>query len=282
MHRVRTWALCVAVIGTLAAGATSRTASAAPADDKAKKAQIDYAKQLYGEGVAAMEAKDFDTALVKFKEAYRYAPELHLFTYNIGAAAEGSGDCYTARTYYTMFLDLVPEHPERDNVRKTVERLVEQCPEAPQSVEVISHTDDTKKKEHAEQEGEDSLREAFEAVEKAAAMYTAVASGNGGAQPFKRIGAAKQRHRKRMLKLFDSHGMTPKPPSEGGDDDTFVPDSLSEACNAAASHEKKSARLFEEAANAIGTREMWRVMNRYRRAADGRYRNAFQESCPKT
>lgn len=272
--------LCVAAIGVLAGGPLAPSASAAPQDEETKKAQIEYAKELYGEGVEAMNAKDYDTALTKFQEAYRYAPELHLFTFNIGAAAEGAGNCSTARTYYTMFLDLVPEHPERNNVRKKVERMVEECPEAPQSVEVISKADDKKKDKQEEQAGEDALREAFVAVEKGEAMYKAVAAKNGGAQPFKRIGNAKARHRKRMAKLFDSHGMTHKPPGEG-EDKAFVPSSLEEACNAAASHEKKSARLFEEVTNAIDTREMWRVMNRYRRASEGRFRNAFQNSCPR-
>jgi rubrerythrin len=271
----------------LAVAGTSGPAAAAAPSEKERKAQVDYAKKLYGEGVAAMEAKDFTTALARFKDAYRYAPDLHLFTYNIAAAAEAAGDCSTARTYYTMFLDLVPEHPERQTVRATVERMVKECPYEPQATaEIVSPESVDNKKRAADREDEEAeraLREAFEAVEKAVELYSAVASRNGGAQPFKRVAAAKKRHHKRMLKLFASHDLKPAPEDEDeAEKGAFVPETVKEACNVAASHEKKSARLFEEVTNVIDTREMWRVMNRYRRASDGRFRNAFENACPKS
>jgi tetratricopeptide (TPR) repeat protein len=252
-------------------------------EDSQREAQIDYAKKLYGEGVEAMGAKDYDLALTRFREAYRYAPDLHLFTFNIASAAELSGDCGTARTYYTMFLDLVPEHPERDAARKTLEKLQETCPysEEGTAVEIIKQDESTERKEsRANVEEERVLQEAFDAIDRAARMYGAIASAKGGAQPFKRVGNAKKRHRKRVRKLFKSHGLELRTADE--DASVPMPSSLDEACNAAASLEKKSGRVFTEVTELIDTREMWRVMNRYRRASEGRFRNAFQNSCPKS
>lgn len=72
------------------------------------------AKTLFGEGNAALEANDPYTALQKFEEAYNtYAPELHVFNYNIGLAAYDTGDCVKAKTAFQRFLDLVPDHGER-------------------------------------------------------------------------------------------------------------------------------------------------------------------------
>ncbi len=85
--------------------------------------KMDRAKALYGEADAAFAEGDFSTALVKFEEAYNYyAPSLHLFNYNIGAAAYELGDCVKAKTAFQRFLDLVPDHPQRATAQ---EKLIE-------------------------------------------------------------------------------------------------------------------------------------------------------------
>lgn len=250
--------------------------------------QLDYAKQLYGEGLEAMSAKDYPTAVVKFTEAYRYAPDKHLFTYNIASAAELAGDCQKARTYYQMFVDLVPEHPELAVAKKTLARLNEECASDPappdlENAEKVAIADrGDRAKERAQIDAEKALQEALDDTRKAARMYEAVAAGNGGAQPFKRIAAAKKRHVGRIIKLFASHGV--KVGEQGSAEDgeeAFVPGSLPDACRAAASHEKRSARSYEAVLEHYDTREMWRIMNRYAKKADNRYRPAFQDGCPK-
>ena len=245
--------------------------------------QLDYAKQLYGEGLSAMEAKDYSTAVVKFKEAYRYAPDKHLFTYNIASAAELSGNCQEARTYYQMFVDLVPEHQEKAAAEKSLKRLNEDCASDPETVEKVTIVDKKERaKERKEIEAESALQAALDHARKGARMYGEVAAKNGGAQPFKKIAAAKKRHVKRILKLFASHGIQPRDTVEGGDaGEAFVPDSLGDACRAGASLEKKTARAYEDVIGHFDTRQMYRVMNRLSRQADNRLRPAFQESCPK-
>jgi len=85
--------------------------------------QMETAKGLYGEGVAALDAGDAATALTKFESAYNeYAPSLHVFNYNIGQAAFALNDCVKAKTAFQRFLDLVPEHTLRGDA---TERILE-------------------------------------------------------------------------------------------------------------------------------------------------------------
>ena len=85
--------------------------------------KMEMAKQLYGEGDAAINAGDAATALAKFEEAYNtYAPSLHVFNINIGLAAYELGDCMKAKTAFQRFLDLVPDHPARAQAQ---EKLLE-------------------------------------------------------------------------------------------------------------------------------------------------------------
>jgi hypothetical protein len=95
---------------------------AAPAgptpDQMTDDEKIERAKALYGEGNAALDSGDPYTALAKFEEAYfTYAPDLHVFNFNIGIAAHDSGDCVKAKQAFQRFLDLVPEHDERSTAQ---------------------------------------------------------------------------------------------------------------------------------------------------------------------
>jgi hypothetical protein len=94
-----------------------------PAAGMSDEEKLERAKALFGEGNAAVEAGDFTTAVSKFEEAYMvYAPNLHVFNFNIGNAAFESGDCVKAKAAFQRFLDLVPEHPERGTAQ---EKLME-------------------------------------------------------------------------------------------------------------------------------------------------------------
>ncbi|MBK6916673.1 MAG: tetratricopeptide repeat protein [Deltaproteobacteria bacterium] len=76
--------------------------------------KLERAKQLFGEGLGALEAGDNATALERFEDAYyNYTPDKHKFNFNIGIAAYGVGDCVKARAAFQRFLDLVPEDPNR-------------------------------------------------------------------------------------------------------------------------------------------------------------------------
>lgn len=80
--------------------------------------KLERAKQLFGEGLAALEAGDNATALNRFEDAYNnYAPDKHKFNFNIGTAAYGVGDCVRARAAFQRFLDLVPDDPNRGDAQ---------------------------------------------------------------------------------------------------------------------------------------------------------------------
>lgn len=103
--------------------------------------KLTRAKQLYAEGDQALTAGDAATALAKFEEAYdTYAPDLHVFNFNIGLAAKQLDDCAKAKRAFERFLDLVPKHKARKDVQEHLleiersgcaEASVEPAPAAP-------------------------------------------------------------------------------------------------------------------------------------------------------
>ncbi len=130
-------ALLSTVLATALALPTPVSA-AQPADLSAMSddEKLERAKALFGEGNAAVDLGDFSLAVTKFEEAYyTYAPNLHVFNYNIGNAAFELGDCVKAKQAFQRFLDLVPDHPERGSAQ---ERLVEiessNCAQPPAAV----------------------------------------------------------------------------------------------------------------------------------------------------
>lgn len=171
------------------------------AGGKVTKEQLDYSKQMFGEGQAAMKAGDPATALTKFYEGYRYAPHLHVFTYSIGEAAEATGDCRTAFTYYRMFLDLVPEHPERKSVQKKHDALAKTCRFDEETESVNTATEQAERsRSRGEREGEEAMSDAVAELGAAQRMYEAAAGAHPKA-PFARAAKRKKKDAKRMRKL---------------------------------------------------------------------------------
>jgi tetratricopeptide (TPR) repeat protein len=111
---------CATLLACVAMALPSPVLAHAPTE--LEQQQIAYAKQLYGEGVTALEAANYPLAVQKFEEAYRYAPNLHVFNFNIGTAAHSAGDCAKAKLAFQRFLDLVPAHAERKTAQ---EKLLE-------------------------------------------------------------------------------------------------------------------------------------------------------------
>ncbi len=126
--RIQKSSLAIVLSAAIAAPSTVLAAPvpSSPAADPSTMSdeeKLEAAKQLYGEGDAALQAEDPATALQKFEEAYNtYAPSMHLFNFNIGSAAYELGDCAKAKTAFQRFLDLVPDHPARGDAQ---EKLLE-------------------------------------------------------------------------------------------------------------------------------------------------------------
>jgi tetratricopeptide (TPR) repeat protein len=114
---------CVAPSVASAAGVIAPPPSS-PAGDPSTmtpEQKLDRAKQLFGEGNAALEAGDAATALARFEDAYlNYTPDRHKFNFNIGQAAYAIGDCVKARAAFQRFLDLVPADPNRGDAQVKV------------------------------------------------------------------------------------------------------------------------------------------------------------------
>lgn len=79
------------------------------------------ARLLYEEGDTLLHEGEATQALAKFEEAYHhYAPDLHVFNFNIGTAAFDAGRCELARSSLQRFLDIVDEHDKRGEAQKLV------------------------------------------------------------------------------------------------------------------------------------------------------------------
>jgi tetratricopeptide (TPR) repeat protein len=246
---------------------------AAP-DEKLREEQVEYSKGLYQEGVAAMSAKQYDTALTKFKEAYRYAPDLHLFTYNIGSAAEMAGDCNTARTYYGMFLDLVPEHPERKKVEKTYGVLQVECPYDAESEEMVTAEDrNDRAARRAREEADRVMADALTELRTSVSFYQAAGKRFPETKAFRRAAWRKKWNERRMVRLLSSYEIKPNAATAAAPE---VPDTVVEACRKASAQEKRNADAFESVAELYDTRDVGRVMGRFLRGVENRDRPAFK------
>ncbi len=113
-----------------------------PTAGMSEEQKLERAKQLYGEADAAFQSGNFSDALTKFEEAYNvYAPNFHVFNFNIGLAAYELGDCVKAKTAFQRFLDLVAEHPSRGEAQqKLIEIERSGCANAAQPTPVDTPT----------------------------------------------------------------------------------------------------------------------------------------------
>ena len=94
-------------------------AGADPTAGMSEEQKLERAKQLYGEADGNFQQGNFADALAKFEEAYNvYAPNFHVFNFNIGLSAYELGDCVKAKTAFQRFLDLVADHPSRGEAQQ--------------------------------------------------------------------------------------------------------------------------------------------------------------------
>lgn len=85
----------------------SATATAdQPPDPNAVSAEerLKWAKKLFTEARAAHDAEDFFNSVVKFEQAYNFAPDKHIFAFNIGQDAWELRDCARVKQYLELFI----------------------------------------------------------------------------------------------------------------------------------------------------------------------------------
>lgn len=226
--------------------------------------QLEQSKKLFGEAQAAMESRDYGTAEAKFTEAYRLAPHLHLFNYNIAVAAQLGGDCRDAQIHFQAFLDLVPEHPERKDAQKRLVKLKKDCPVDLESESVLSSEGQAKR------DGERTIERAISAMNDLlvqlqwGAEYYASAHETFPNPAFRRAAKRKQRQVRRLRKLMTSHRVRdekrePMP--------LVIPDDLKSGCRRGRSHEGRIGRVSEEALQYFETRESVAVLSKILRGS---------------
>jgi hypothetical protein len=233
---------------------------------KVTKEQLEYSKKMFAEGDEAMKKGDYQTAYTKFADGYRYAPHLHAFTYNIAAAAEALGDCKLAKRYYQMFVDLVPEHPERGKVKKKLAEYQKTCIEDEESTDVVTtKAVAARKADREEAEAKRSLNEVLFQLRVAGAAYADGKTRFPKSKAFRGPARRKKWHAKRMAKLLDNHGVEQE---ERDVPAPQLPAELEAACRIAKVQENRTIRALELALEKWDTDEAYRILNRFIRKAE--------------
>lgn len=239
---------------------------------------VEQAKKLYGEAMAAMEKKDYATAVAKFEGAYQFAPDKHAFNYNIASAAELAGDCRKAQSRYKMFLDLVPKHEARASATKTLEKLAKSCIHDDETEKVVSAEERSNRDEQRSvDDGERAMQEALAETRYSARFYAGVAAMHGDKQPFKRLAKVKAKQAAKIEKLIARYSLKGKPREP---DELAVPDSIDQACKRGVSQEARNATVYDKVFELFEERDIIRTMDRFARKAELRHMVTFRDNCP--
>lgn len=81
------------------------------------------AKELYIEAEGKAGEGDWATAVGLYEQAYQLVPGKHGFALKVGVAAEKSGDCAKAITYYKHFLQYADGDKYEDDITSTKKSL---------------------------------------------------------------------------------------------------------------------------------------------------------------
>ncbi len=137
MSPLRT-ALSLALCGSLAHPSVALGAMAAPdACEGATQAselpdvtglnddeKLEWAKKLYIEAKGFHETGNYYCSVIKYEQAYTYAPDKHLFAYNLGVDAWELKDCARVKHYMQLFL---VNDTESDDLRKDAKRILDEA-----------------------------------------------------------------------------------------------------------------------------------------------------------
>ena len=144
MSLLRT-ALSLALCGSLASPSVALGAVAAPdACEGATQAselpdvtglddgeKLEWAKKLYIEAKGFHEGGNYYCSVIKYEQAYTYAPDKHLFAYNLGVDAWELKDCARVKHYMQLFL---VNDTENDDLRKDAKRILDEAQASPDCV----------------------------------------------------------------------------------------------------------------------------------------------------
>lgn len=251
--------------------------AALPASGHAAPSQLDRAKQVYAEGKALLDAKNYIDAMAKFEEAYRLAPDKHLFNYNIAAAAELAGDCNKALRHYKMFLDLVPDHPQRKDASKSIATQEKSCAPPPSAAEVA----EDRGQREAERKGAIAQRvlgDTLHATQQSIMRYEAVIAKHGKQQPFTGVLRQKKRAARKIAKLFGPLEIDLVDDYKG---DVGAPSTVEQSCRQAETQEERNIAAYEKAYDTFDDEDTQRLMDKLIIRAEDRHLRAFRDTCPR-
>ena len=94
-----------------------------PPDPAAVSAEerLKWAKKLFTEARAAHEAEDYYNSVIKFEQAYNFAPDKHIFAFNIGQDSWELKDCVRVKQYLELFLI---KETANEELRKKAQELL--------------------------------------------------------------------------------------------------------------------------------------------------------------
>lgn len=93
--------------------------------------RINWAKKLFKEATEAHDREDFYNSVIKFEQAYSFAPDKHIFAFNIGQDAWELRDCARVKQYLELFL--VKENAKMD-LRKKAQEILSKAENNPECV----------------------------------------------------------------------------------------------------------------------------------------------------
>ncbi len=104
-------------------GGSTTVVSDQPPDPNSVSAEerLTWAKKLFKEASAAHAAEDFFNSVIKFEQAYSFAPDKHIFAFNIGQDAWELKDCARVKQYLELFLI---KETSKEDLRKQAQELL--------------------------------------------------------------------------------------------------------------------------------------------------------------
>lgn len=96
-----------------------------PAPELSEDEKADKAKALYVEAEGKAAANDWAAAVVLYEQAYHLVPAKHGFALKVGLAADKTGDCAKAVTFFEHFVQYAESEKYADDLATTKKRLAE-------------------------------------------------------------------------------------------------------------------------------------------------------------
>lgn len=263
-------ALAPLAAGFLVIAAPSLVLASAEEPDSAA---LEESKRLFGEAQKAMSDDDYVTAQAKFSEAYRLAPHLHVFNYNIAVAAQLAGDCRTAQLTFQSFLDLVPDHPERKDATRRLEKLKRDCPVDLESESVLTNEGQAKRdEERTFERAIAAMNDLLVQLQWGEDFYRATNESFAHAS-LRRAAARKKGQTRQLRKLMGSHRV---PDQQREPLPLVIPENLSAGCRKGRSHEGRIERATLECLRYFETKPAVRLLNKILRTSE-RDADAFDD-----